>query len=84
MDQIEKSEYGAFETINSEIEQKKQDIAIIGFSDKKLDPSLMNKGINLSIQEPDLDDLIFTANSISVGIYEEINNNKKYKNYIQN
>ena len=83
MEQIEKSEYDAFDSINIEIEKNKE-ISFIGFSDKILESSLMNKGINVSILEPDLNDLISTANSIGVSIYEEVEKNKKYKDYIKN
>ena len=44
----------------------------------------MNRGIHLSVQEPDLEDLISTANTIAEGIYEEIKNYYYFKTIIGN
>ena len=63
---------------------KEQEIAFVGISNWALDASKMNRGVHLSVLEPDLDDLKLTASTISNDIYEEINNNTSYKKMIEN
>ena len=69
--------------IHSELDGN-QEIGFVGISNWVLDASKMNRGIHLSVQEPDLDDLILTANTIAEGIYEEIKNNPSFKIIIEN
>jgi len=47
-------------------------LSFVGISNWTLDASKMNRAIHLSVQEPDLEDLILTANTIANDIYEEI------------
>ena len=44
----------------------------------------MNRGIHLSVQEPDLDDLILTAETITNGINEEVKFSPSFKKIIEN
>ena len=69
--------------IHSELDGK-QEVAFVGISNWVLDASKMNRAIHLSVQEPDLNDLILTAKTISNDIYEEIGKIDLYKNLIEN
>ena len=69
--------------IHSELDGK-QEVGFVGISNWVLDASKMNRGIHLSVPEPDLDDLILTATTIANGIYEEIGKIAPYKNLIEN
>jgi len=69
--------------IHSELDGK-QEIGFVGISNWTLDASKMNRAIHLSVQEPDLDDLILTATTIANNIYEEIGKIQPYKNLIEN
>ena len=62
----------------------KQKIGFIGISNWALDASKMNRGITLCIPEPDLNDLILTANSIAKDINEQIEEISIYREVIQN
>ena len=63
---------------------KEQEIGFVGISNWTLDASKMNRGIHLSVLEPDLDDLKSTASTISKNIYGEIEDNISYKKMIEN
>ena len=69
--------------IHSELDGN-QEIGFVGISNWTLDASKMNRGIHLSIPEPDLNDLLLTSITIAKGIYEEIGNIEPYKNIIEN
>ena len=69
--------------IHSELDGK-QEVGFVGISNWTLDASKMNRAIHLSVQEPDLDDLILTATTIANNIYEEIGKIQPYKNLIEN
>ena len=69
--------------IHSELDGK-QEVGFVGISNWTLDASKMNRAIHLSVQEPDLNDLILTANTIANNIYEEIEKIAPYKNLIEN
>ena len=69
--------------LHSELDGK-QEVGFVGISNWTLDASKMNRGIHLSIQEPDLNDLILTANIIANDIYYEIENIDSYKTMINN
>ena len=58
--------------IHSELENEKNEIGFVGISNWALDASKINRGILLSIQEPDLYDLLVTSKTISYGVHEEI------------
>ena len=77
------SPYNPLKVIHSELDGK-QEVAFVGISNWILDASKMNRAIHLSVQEPDLDDLIYTANTIANDIYEEIGRIEQYKNLIEN
>ena len=77
------SPYNPLKVIHSELDGN-QEVGFVGISNWMLDASKMNRGIHLSVQEPDLDDLILTANTIANGIYEEIENIKPFKKVIEN
>ena len=56
--------------IHSEFDRnKEQEIGFDGISKLILDASKMNRGIHLSVIEPDLDDLKETAKTIAYDIY---------------
>ena len=63
---------------------KEQEIGFVGISNWTLDASKMNRGIHLSVLEPDLNDLKSTASTISKNIYGEIEDNISYKKMIEN
>ena len=65
------SPYNPLKVIHSELDGK-QEVGFVGISNWILDASKMNRGIHLSVQEPDLDDLILTAKTIADSIYDEI------------
>ena len=69
--------------IHSELDGK-QEVGFVGISNWTLDASKMNRAIHLSVQEPDIDDLILTATTIANNIYEEIGKIQPYKNLIEN
>ena len=69
--------------IHSELDGK-QEVGFVGISNWTLDASKMNRAIHLSVQEPDLPDLILTATTIANDIYEEIGKIAPYKNLIEN
>ena len=69
--------------LHSELDGK-QEVGFVGISNWTLGASKMNRGIHLSIQEPDLNDLILTANIIANDIYYEIENIDSYKTMINN
>jgi hypothetical protein len=69
--------------LHSELDGK-QEIGFVGISNWTLDASKMNRGIHLSVQEPNLDDLILTSDTISTDIYEDIKNINTYKTMIEN
>ena len=77
------SPYNPLKVLHSELDGK-QEVAFVGISNWTLDASKMNRGIHLTVQEPNLDDLIFTATTIANGIYEEIQNSDPLKNIIEN
>ena len=56
----------------------------MGISNWAFDASKMNRGVHISVQEPDAEDLELTAQVIEFDIYEEIENNNIYKNFIIN
>jgi hypothetical protein len=58
--------------IHSELDNNNNEIGFVGISNWTLDASKMNRGVHLSIQEPDENDLKMTAKSIATGIYQEI------------
>ena len=63
--------------LHSELDNNNNEIGFVGISNWSLDASKMNRGVHLSIQEPDKEDLILTANTIATGIYEDIHPYKK-------
>jgi hypothetical protein len=67
-----------------EIDENKNEIGFVGISNLALDISIMNRGVNLSVQEPELSDLLLTAETISYNIYEEIKNMSSFREIIQN
>ena len=69
MELAEISPYNPLKIIHSELDGK-QEVGFVGISNWALDASKMNRGIYLSVQEPDLNDLIFTAKAIANGIDE--------------
>ena len=77
------SPYNPLKVIHSELDGK-QEVGFVGISNWTLDASKMNRAIHLSVQEPDLDDLILTATTIANNIYEEIGKIKPYKTLIEN
>ena len=77
------SPYNPLKVIHSELDGK-QEVGFIGISNWVLDASKMNRGIHLSVQEPDLDDLILTAKSIADAIYDEILKVPSFTNVIVN
>ena len=58
--------------IHSELDDNNNEIGFVGISNWSLDASKMNRGVHLSIQEPELGDLILTAERIAEGIYNNI------------
>ena len=73
--------------IHSELDENddnKNDIGFVGISNWALDATKMNRGVHLSIQEPELSDLILTAETISSNIYEGIKNIEPYIKTIEN
>ena len=77
------SPYNPLKVIHSELDGN-QEVGFVGISNWTLDASKMNRAIHLSVQEPDLNDLILTANTIANDIYEEIEKVALYKNIIEN
>ena len=77
------SPYNPLKVIHSELDGK-QEVGFVGISNWTLDASKMNRAIHLSVQEPDLEDLILTATTIANDIYEEIGKIAPYKNLIEN
>jgi len=69
--------------IHSELDENNDEIGFVGISNWSLDASKMNRGVHLSIQEPDEKDLIDTANTIATGINDEIKTND-YDKVIEN
>ena len=69
--------------IHSELDNNNE-IGFVGISNWTLDASKMNRGVHLSIQEPDQKDLILTAVTIATGIHEEIQTIQLYKTVIEN
>ena len=59
--------------IHSELDNNNDEIGFVGISNWSLDASKMNRGVHLSIQEPDEKDLIKTAETIVTGINNDIN-----------
>ena len=74
------SKNNPLKVIHSQLEydENKDKVSFIGISNWPLDASKMNRGIYLSITEPDEDDLIFTAlkiaESYDVKLVQEYNN----------
>ena len=77
------SPYNPLKVIHSELDGN-QEVGFVGISNWTLDASKMNRAIHLSVQEPELDDLILTAITIASDIYEEIENVPPYRNLIEN
>ena len=77
------SPFNPLKVIHSKLDGN-QKIAFVGISNWVLDASKMNRVVHLSVQEPDLDDLIYTAKTIAIDIYEEIGKIDQYKNLIEN
>ena len=69
--------------IHSELDGNQQ-VGFVGISNWTLDASKMNRGIHLSVQEPGLDDLILTSNTIATDIYDDIRIINTYKTLIEN
>ena len=69
--------------IHSELDDKRE-VGFVGISNWTLDASKMNRGIHLSIQEPDENDLTLTATTIAKNIFEEIDKIDNYKKLIKN
>ena len=71
--------------LHSEFDKEEnKKVGFVGISNWTLDASKMNRGVHLSILEPNLEDLKLTANTISYDIYEEIKNNTTYQKLIGN
>ena len=68
--------------LHSELDDKNE-VGFVGISNWTLDASKMNRGIHLSIQEPDENDLTYTALTIGKNIFEEIEI-ENYKKLIEN
>ena len=77
------SPYNPLKVIHSELDGN-QEVGFVGISNWKLDASKMNRGIHLSVQEPDLKDLILTAETIAIAIYDEIKHISQFNNVIEN
>ncbi len=58
--------------IHSELDDNNDEIGFVGISNWSLDASKMNRGVHLSIQEPNEEDLINTAITIVSGINDDI------------
>ena len=69
--------------IHSELDNNNE-IGFVGISNWTLDASKMNRGIHLSIPEPDLNDLKETSKTIANSIYEGIETKVEYKEVIDN
>ena len=69
--------------IHSELDNNNE-IGFVGISNWALDASKMNRGIHLSIQEPDLKDLKKTSTIIANNIYEGIQKIEQFKEVIDN
>ena len=69
--------------IQSELDNN-DEIGFVGISNWSLDASKMNRGVHLSIPEPDKKDLIDTASIIATGINDEIKTISEYKKVIEN
>ena len=77
------SPFNPLKVINHELDSN-QEVGFIGISNWTLDASIMNRTIHLSVEEPDLDDLILTTSTIAINIYEEIRTVNPYRNLIEN
>ena len=77
------SKNNPLKVIHSQLEydENKEKISFIGISNWPLDASKMNRGIHLSITEPDKDDLIDTALSIAESYDQRLI--QDYKNYFE-
>ena len=75
------SKNNPLKVIHSQLEydENKEKVSFIGISNWPLDASKMNRGIHLSITEPDEEDLIFTALKIAESY--DIKLVQDYKNY---
>ena len=75
------SKNNPLKVIHSQLEydENKEKISFIGISNWPLDASKMNRGIHLSITEPDEEDLIFTALKIAESY--DVKLVQDYKNY---
>ena len=78
------SKNNPLKVIHSELDENDDEISFVGISNWALDASKMNRGVHLSIQEPDLEDLLLTSETISRGIFEEIQNFESYEQLIKN
>ena len=77
------SQNNPLNVIHSELDSN-QEFGFVGISNWRLDASKMNRGIHISVQEPDLDDLILTSKTITFGIYDEILDISQFQNLIEN
>ena len=78
------SKNNPLKVIHSQLEydENKEKVSFIGISNWPLDASKMNRGIYLSITEPDEEDLIFTALKIAESY--DVKLVQEYKNYFTN
>ena len=77
------SQTNPLKVIHHELDTNKE-VGLVGISNWTLDASKMNRAIHLSIQEPELEDLIMTAKTIENDIYEEIGKDVLYNILIEN
>ena len=77
------SDNNPLKVIHSELEydEQKTKVAFVGISNWSLDTSKMNRGIYLSIPEPEKDDLINTALSVAKSYFYNLDTN--YKAYYE-
>ena len=85
IDILEKSPYNPLKEIISELDES-QEFGFVGISNQPLEIFKLDKlNINIIyIQEPELEDLILTAMTISHDIHKELDNNNDYKLLIKN
>ena len=77
----EDSPTNPLKVLHSELENDDNKFAFFGLTNWALDASKMNRGIRICVQEPDEDDLIYTANEIAKSIDQKIfiENNKLFE-----
>ena len=77
----EESSENPLKVLHAELENEENKIAFFGITNWTLDASKMNRGIRIFVQDPDEEDLLFTATEIAKSIDENIykNNGELFK-----